>query len=413
MRINGIYTLFLAIATALAIVSCGEDRTYEYLAKTEENQWTYSKMKEVYLWADEIGRPERSAFFSTTSNFFTSLLAKNDKASFFTDSVTAGSYGLTFALMRDPLAMKLNQYYAVALYVEPGSPAADAGIARGTWISGINGKALTSTSGKMLLSGDALELATSIIEYDDENEKYMWAAGDTLAMQPSCTFESKAIYVDSIYNVRANKVGYIVCRNLNGASFEADIQEVMLGFAAGEVTDIVIDLRYCNDGTLENANTLASALVPQSLVGTPFAMLMGRDESADSVCNYAAQPVNLSDKRLFFVTGGATRGVPELLVASVNASRGMHEVVVVGSKSAGDNLITRNFGSPYGFSINPAVAVMCSSDGEQLSADGIFPDYPLDELEEPEHVYRLGNEQEYILRNSEYLIVNGSLPTED
>ena len=49
MRINGIYTLFLAIATALAIVSCGEDRTYEYLEKTEENQWTYSKMKEFYL----------------------------------------------------------------------------------------------------------------------------------------------------------------------------------------------------------------------------------------------------------------------------------------------------------------------------------------------------------------------------
>lgn len=410
MRINRLYTLLLALVALLTVVSCGEDRTYEYLEKTEENQWTYSKMKEVYYWADEIKQPERNVFFSAASKFFTSLLSKSDKASFFTDSVTIGSYGLEYALMRDPLGEKPNRYYALALYVEPGSPAAIAGIGRGTWISGINGKALTSTSGNLLKSGDAIEVITSHVDYDDENSKYCWTSGDTLAVQASTAFDSKAIYVDSVYNVRSSKVGYVACRNLSGSSFATDIQEIMLGLAAENVTDLVIDLRYCSEGILENANVLASALVPVSLAETPFATMCDKDGNACNGYDFAEQPANLSDKRVFFITGKGTKGTAELLVASVNASRGMHEVIVVGEKSAGAKMQTERFDSPYGFSINPAVAVMCASDGKELSDTGILPDIIINELEEGKRIYPLGNEQEYILRNIEYYIVNGSLP---
>ena len=410
MRINRLYTLLLALVALLSVASCGEDRTYEYLEKTEENQWTYSKMKEVYYWAGEMKQPERSVFFSATTKFFSSLLSKSDKVSFFTDSVTTGSYGLEFALMRDPLGEKPNRYYAVALYVEPGSPAALAGIGRGTWISGINGKALTSASGNLLLSGEGMEVITSHVDYDDENGKYFWTNGDTLAVQASATFDSKAIYVDSVYNVRSSKVGYVACRNLSGSSFETDIQEIMLGFAAENVTDIVVDLRYCSEGALENANAVASALVPVSLAGTPFATLCDKDGNTGNGYDFTEQPVNLSDKRVFFITGKGTKGAAEVLVASVNASRGMHEVIVVGEKSAGGKMQTARFDSPYGFSINPAVAVICASDGNELPDTGIAPDFLINELEEGKRIYPLGNEQEYILRNIEYYIVNGSLP---
>lgn len=81
-----------------ALFGCGEDRTHEFYEMTEENQWTFSKMKEVYLWADSIKTPSRQEFFATTSKFFTSLKYKGDATSFFTDTVSAGSYGMTFAL---------------------------------------------------------------------------------------------------------------------------------------------------------------------------------------------------------------------------------------------------------------------------------------------------------------------------
>ena len=396
----------------MMLASCGEDRTHEYIEKTQENQWIYSTMKEVYLWADEIKSPERTEFFGTTSKFFSSLLSTEDKVSFFSDSIQTASYGLTYAIMRDPIGEKPSRYYALALYVEPGSSAEIAGIERGTWISAIDGKALSSSSGKQLETGGSVTIATSFIDYDDDNGKYLWVTGDTLTMPAALEFKSEAIYLDTTFVTRSGKIGYIVCSNLNGDSFTDEIGEIMLTYAAEDISDMIIDLRYCQGGSMENAAVLASILVPASLTGTPFASLQGRDKNTLTTYAYSNQTVNISDKRMFFITGKATEGIAELLVESVNASRGMHEVVIVGEQSAGANLLVEKYDSPYGFSINPAIAVMCASDGTPLTTQGVEPDHVLNELEEPEQFFGLGNEQEYILRNIEYLIANGSLPAE-
>ena len=407
MKTRRLYTLSLLFATTLSFLSCGEDRTYEYLEKTAENQWIFSKMSEEYLWADGLKSPERNEFFSTPSKFFTSLLAKGDKTSFFSDTTATTSYGMKFALMRDPLAEKMSRYFALVLFVEPGSPAASAGLERGMWISSINGKALTASSGKQLTEGEALNVETQDIEFDDVESKYMWSAGKAFTLQPSTAITDRALLLDTIYNVRSNKIGYILCNNLNGTALAEELQAVALDFLAGNVTDIVLDMRYCNGGSIENAAEIAAIFVPTSLTGTPFATLNGKEEE---VYGYPAPLTNLSDKKLYIITGNDTRGMAELFIASVNASRGMYEVLTIGERTAGSNLMTREFESPFSFSINPAVAVMASSNGVELTAEGITPDYPLDELEETEHIYPLGNEREYILRNVEYLIVNGTMP---
>lgn len=411
MKTKTLYTFLSLLSAMLLFVSCGEDRTHEYIEKTEENQWIYSKMKDVYLWGNTMAKPDRSSFFTTTSKFFTSLLARNDKVSFFTDSVPVYNYGLKFSLMRDPLGEAMSQYYALALHVEPGSPADSAGIKRGTWISALNGKALNSSSGKLLQSGTATKVATAVIDYDDENGKYFWVNGDTLSMPQACSVESSAVYLDSIYNVRTYKVGYIVLRSMSGSAFTEEIPEILLGFAAEDVSDVIIDLRYCNEGTIDNAAVMAGAFVPATLAGKPFATLKGREEVVDTIYNFAAPVVNLSDKRLFLITGKDTKGAAELFVESVNVSRDMHDVMIVGTNSSGANVFTRKYTSPYGFSINPAVATMFSSADIELATTGIIPDFPIDELEEGKIVYPLGNRREYILRNLEYFIVNDSLPS--
>ena len=407
MRTRRLYTLSLLLATALSFLSCGEDRTYEYLEKTAENQWIFSKMSEEYLWADGLKSPERNEFFATPSKFFTSLLAKGDKTSFFSDSTATTSYGMKFALMRDPLGEKMSRYFALVLFVEPGSPAASAGLERGMWISSINGKALTASSGKQLTQGESLNIETQNIEFDDVESKYVWSAGKAFTLQPSTAITDRALLLDTVYNVRSNKVGYILCNNLNGSALAGEFQTVALDFLAENVTDIVLDMRYCNGGSIENAAEIAAIFVPASLTGTPFATLNGKEEE---VYGYPAPLANLSDKKLYIITGNDTRGMAELFIASVNASRGMYEVLTIGERTAGSNLMTREFESPFSFSINPAVAVMASSNGAELTAEGITPDYPLDELEEVEHIYPLGNEREYILRNVEYLIINGTMP---
>ena len=144
--------LSLVLAFVISMFSsCGEDRTHEYYDLTAENQWIYSQMQEVYLWRDMIKEPSRTTFFSKPSKFFSALLYSGDKTSFFTDTVSLGSYGMTFAVMRDPIGERPGKVYALALMVDPGSPADAAGIERGTWISSVDGAAFTTSKYSALL----------------------------------------------------------------------------------------------------------------------------------------------------------------------------------------------------------------------------------------------------------------------
>ena len=278
-------------AILFSLISCGEDRTHEYIEKTEENQWIYNTMKDVYLWKDEIKEPERSKFFTQASKFFSSLLNKNDKASFFTDTVALHDYGMNVVLMRDPIAEKPSRVYALVLFVEPESPAGIAGIERGTWISALNNKQLSTSSQKNLQQGNAIKLATEYMDFDDELGKYFWVASDTIEISPSTTYNKRDIAVNGIYNVREKKAGYLLCNNLDEEDFVDRVSSIFEDFIAQEVTDIVIDLRYNTSGKMSNITSLASMLVPSELIGTPFCTLKDNNENICATYNYTEQNI--------------------------------------------------------------------------------------------------------------------------
>ena len=403
--------LSLVMALIVAIFSsCGEDRTYEYYDLTQENQWIYSKMQEVYLWRDKIKEPSRSTFFSTTTKFFSSLLYGSDKVSYFTDTVSTGSYGMTFAVMRDPIGERPSKAYALVLMVEPGSPADIAGVERGTWISSVGGMALTTSKYSMLQSGGNTNLVTEYIDYDDDAQRYFWNAGDTLQIGASCNYTERAVYLDTIYTVRSKNIGYLVVNNFNGDDFIDRTQDALLRFAANEVSEVVFDLRYCSGGSIANATSLASSFVEQDLYGTAFCNLLDADGEVDTTYCYAPQQTSLSESRLHVIIGEQTAGAAELFVTALNKTRSMYDLMIFGAKSKAVNTMTSRFVSPYGFAINPATNYIALAGGEQLTA--VAPDYPVSELQHVENIHPLGSEQEYMLYNIFYYSTNGVLPQE-
>ena len=287
----------ICILVSLTLLSCGEDRTYEYLEKTKENQWIYSTMKETYLWREQIKTPEQSQFFVATSKFFSSLLTNGDKASFFTDALLTGDYGMRVTLMRDPIGIQPSRVYALVLDVEPESPAGKAGIERGAWISAVNGKALTMSGKTLLEQGEEADLAMEYIDFDDESERYLWTVLDTITIASSTPYEKCNINHDAILNEGDRRIGYFLCNGFDGNDFKENTDKVMEEFIAGNVTDIVIDLRYNSGGAMENVAYIASMLVPPSLVNTPFAILKDINEEVDTVYNYTPSSLNIGDKR--------------------------------------------------------------------------------------------------------------------
>lgn len=405
-----IFSFIAFIATTF--ISCGEDRTYEYLEMTKENQWTYSKMKEVYLWADSIKTPSRSEFFAATSKFFTTIKFRGDNASYFTDTVSLGTYGMKFALMRDPMGMRPSKVYALVLYVEKGSPAEAAGLERGKWITAVNGRSLSMSSASQLQQGGEVSVATEYLEYDDERERYFWIEGDTLKLPQSADIDACNICLDTVYTVRDQKIGYLLANSFSGDDFTAKAENALARFVAEDVSSVIIDLRYNSGGSLSNALAVANRFVPSTADATPFCTLKGNGGEVDTVYNYKAVQDNLSDKKLYFIIGANTKGTAEVLVNSLNVSRGANEVYIIGEKSAGANVMVEKIESPYGFAINPATAYVYSSDGNELPATGIQPDYEVNELGQVAHIYSLGSEQEYVLYNTLYLITNGALPSQ-
>ena len=407
------YIPFIFLFLLPALFSCGEDRTFEYEEMTQENQWIYSKMKEVYLWGDSIKKPGQKEFFATRAKFFNSLLDKKDNVSFFTDSVSLTSYGFAYAVMRDPIGRNPSKYYALVLYVEPGSPASDAGLERGCWISSAGGKALTASGSTLLANGTGVDIKTDYIEYDDEEATYFWEAGETLSLSAAREVNYSSIPSAAVYNVRGKKAGYLLCNNFTGNDFVARMNDVLGSFAAEEVTDIIIDLRYNNGGSITNASDFASALVGEGLWSTPFCTIKGKDDVADTTYCYNPQSISLGNRKIYVIIGKKTSGAAELFISSLNASRPMYDVVTLGEKSAGAYIYTERYTSPYGFSINPAVAILHNASGDMLSQAGVAADYQLNELADVKHFKPLGSEQEYMLYNTLFLIANGTLPDTD
>ena len=408
------YLILVLAFFASLFSSCGEDRTHEYYEKTEENQWIYSKMKEVYLWRDQIKEPSRTTFFSNTTKFFNSLIYSGDKVSYFTDTISAGSYGVTFTVMRDPIGVRPSKVYALALMIEPGSPADIAGVKRGTWISSVGGTSFTTSKYSMLQSGSSTTLVTEFIEFDDETKEYYWEAGDTLQMDASVDYTEQALHLDSIYKVSSKNIGYLVLSNFDGEEFTQQTQKALQRFADGDVDEVIIDLRYCGGGSITNAASLASSFVPTELHGTPFCMLADADNEIDTTYCYSQQQVALDSTKLYVIIGSQTSGAAELFATALNKSLPMYDLLTFGAKSAGANVMTEKFESPYGFSINPATSQILLADSTLLQA--MTPDYALNELEPhakqdgPVQVYALGSEQEYMLFNIFYLASKGMLP---
>ncbi len=398
----------ILILFSFVLFACGEDRTYEYLELTKENQWIYNQMKECYYWKSNIKEPERSAFFQNESKFFESLINSADKASYFEDTISVPTYGMSFAVMRDPLGIKASNYYALIVDVQPGSPAAEAGIVRGTWITKVGRNSLSANNYSILQRGDSVALCTSYIDYNDSIGNNEWHVGDTLQMRAAIEIEPTIIALDSIYEERGKRIGYIVCDKFMGSSFAQDIQNRLSRMQ--DCDNLIIDLRYNVGSSIECACTFANLLLPADKSGNKFCTLVDNDGEYIDEDKFLIEGKELLPnlENIYLLIGGSTGGAVEAFIAAMK--KYSDKVVIVGENSAGVNYYTKAIESPFGFTINPVIAQIYTDNETMLPAEGITPDYFVNEFEQIEKVYQRGERQEYMLYCTMHLITSGGLP---
>lgn len=434
MRIKKLFffciTLFLLLLT-----SCQEDRTGEYLARTEEDRWIVEKMQEVYLWYKDI--PESGLnYFAVPKDFFPTILSKTaqnnkgDKYSFIEINENAdtryidqeSSYGFDFILYSDFIGKTQNNYARV-IFVLPNSPASEAGLKRGDWISGVNNEILTGNNYGYLYRGEARRFATARIE--KKENKLQWVNTDTLSLTASRPVEDNPFYVDTIYQTGGKRIAYLMYNRFTpgptGSEEETTYNNRMIQtfskFKASGFDDLILDFRYNAGGSLSCSQLMASILAPAASIGKTYCSAVFNDKNSAGnfelpLSGQMNKGLNLDLKKVYIIVSNLTQFAPEILINGLIPYMGEENIILTGTTTNGQNVALQAISTPYNFTLYPVVATLYNGADKSDFYKGFSPtiEHTLSETTSYDSLYALGNLKELLLRNTIDLILTGSMP---
>ena len=415
----------LALCTLLA---CAEDRTYEYVEATQTTHWMMEAMQEYYLWGDSLDDLDWDDYFDDPEDFFASLTAQapidDDFSYILIDTLPSDprpkgtfdhldSYGIDYVTLTDPTGAT-TRLYARLITVYPNSPAEQCGLERGQFIGLIDDTKITTTVAAKLQSGDERVLQVCTLGTDSTGTSYEWTQTDTITLPASTYVEDTPFPTFTTLTYGNHRVAYLLCSRLTPGPTEVDpldtsyltqLQTLMEQARSAQPDAFVLDLRRCNDGTLDMAARLAAYLLPTASASTPFAHLIHRTERAadDYTLLFPtadAEPL-ASLTSLHVITSDLTQGAAEWLLRAIHAAQtDTTYLTTYGLTTAGQCVQTETACADYYVTLNPATAyvatVLSDASYDADYNDGIEPDY---EIDEQDYVSLLpyGNPQEILL----------------
>lgn len=333
-----------------------------------ENAWLRSWTNETYLWFSEVPdlNPNsygNGAYFPLlkTAAVTTSGLPK-DRFHFtypttqwiaLSQSGVESGYGAQWLLVSLVVPRRV-----VVAYVEPNSPAANAGLTRGDEVITVDGWDLVNGG-----YNDYLEAMDGIFPANN-NENHTLTLRPVTGPQRTVTLQSRTDIVTTpvprtdVIQTGTGPVGYLVF-NDHIATSEAQLIAAINQLKTANVTDLILDVRYNGGGYLDIASELAYMIAgPVPTAGRTFERLTfnSKHPNTNPVTGQALAPVpfhtttqgfsagngaalpTLNLSRVFVITGSGTCSASESII---NSLRGVDvQVNQIGMTTCG---------KPYGF----------------------------------------------------------------
>lgn len=423
-------SLYLSIIFLTLLCACGEDRSGEYEALIAQDKWIKDQMDNIYLWYYEMPSDDKLSFFAKPEEFFKSLLYKKDKYSYLetvdntntTKSIDRKStYGFDFLMFQPTQTPK--QIVARVLFVLRNSPAEKAGLKRGNWITKVNDEVLTKENYGYLYNGDAVTF--TLAQADTVNNIVLWKDTATVNITASNQMESNPFYIDTIYHLGGKNIAYMMYNSFSTGpqdtpyenTYNDQMRSIFGKFKSNNINDFILDLRYNQGGYLSCSQVLSSLLAPADKLGQPYCSLAFNGLNHDKDTTYTLRQDltggnNLNLNKLYVIVTNQTASASETVI---NCLRPYMDVILIGTKTEGKNVASLPISTEMypEFILHPIVAYVNNSEGKADYADGITPDYVLDESENAMLVnplLPLGDTKEYLLKNTLTLITTGSIP---
>lgn len=251
-------------------------------------------------------------------------------------------YGLTWSRSTGDSAQRV---WMVAL-VEPGSPAAAAGLLRGDKLLTVDGVAIEDST---FAGVAALNAGLFPVAAGETHRLELSRAGRTLAV----SLKSMQLSMAPVQNVKvldtaSGKVGYLLFNDHNAVS-ERPLVDAVTSFKAAGVNDLVLDMRYNGGGYLGIASELAYMIAgPGTTQGKVFERLIPNDKTEpdppqpfqSTAIGYVSSQIRkgtvlpyLGLKRVTVLTTAGTCSASESVI---NSLRGVDvEVNLIGGETCG------------------------------------------------------------------------------
>ncbi|EZP38626.1 S41 family peptidase [Janthinobacterium lividum] len=333
----------------------------------DEQTWVRSWIDETYLWYREVPTTYLPQSFATAKAYFDVLKTTATTASgkpkdqFHFTYTTAEweaslngvelGYGMLLALTRTTPPRK-----AVVTIVEPGSPAALAGLRRGDALQTVDGVDFVNapdTASVGIINAGLFPSAQGT-----HTLAFSRNGAPISASLQAVDVSTSSVQNERIIDTPTGKVGYLTFNTHNNVS-ERQLAETMGRFQAAGISDLVLDVRYNGGGYLDVASELAYMIAgPQVTTGKTFEQVLANDKTrpaapvpfhAQSLGFAGPNPLpkgtplpSLGLKRVTLLTTGNTCSASE---AIINGLRGVDvQVNLIGGTTCG---------KPYGFYPTP------------------------------------------------------------
>jgi hypothetical protein len=328
-----------------------------------EKSWVRGWIDETYLWYAEVPTTLKAADYATPVAWFNVLKTPattasgraKDRFHFTYDTevyrqlsqggVSAG-YGMETVSVRSSPPRDIR-----IAFVEPNSPAANAGLQRGAKILSIDGVNVVSSTGSANVNAINNALSPRAV---GETHSFTFEVGGTA--QPAVQLAAANVTSTPVQNVQvidtgSGRVGYLLFNDFITTSETQLINAVNFFKQGAGIQDLVLDMRYNGGGQLLIASRLAYMISsPSVTAGKTFEQLVFNDKNpfrqtaAQTLTPFTSisrsgQPLPwLGLSRVTVLTGPDTCSASESVV---NSLRGVGVTVnLVGGTTCG---------KPYGF----------------------------------------------------------------
>lgn len=333
-----------ALVLPVLLAACGGGESVDECSTTGQKNWLSGYMNDWYFWYRLSPRPDPAGFASVGSYFDALLYTGTDPAfpadrwsgfestesfnRFFGDGQTLG-YGVSVAGLEVTGSPSSPLYVR---YVEPLSPAAAQGVARGDQVISINGRTsadLIAANDFSALSATSAGQSLNLVLRRGGLDRNVTLAATVFALTP---VQNASIVTTPL----GRKMGYVVVKDMISQA-AAPLESAFASFRSQGVTEIVLDLRYNGGGLVSTGGTVASYVAGARGNGRAYARLLYNDKRASTqnqTFNFTSGLANAAGvARVFVLAGERTCSASEQVI---NGLRGVGvNVVAIGDTTCG------------------------------------------------------------------------------